>query len=290
MKILISGSSGFIGTKLKSYLTEKGYEVYSLKRSRTNLLDNEIYWDPKNKAIEDTNLENFDVFINLAGVRIAGFRWTKYKKEAIIESRVDSTLFLRQIIEKLKTPPKVFVSVSAVGFYGNRGEEVLTEDSPIGGGFLAYVCKLWESSSKTTKTRVVNPRLGVVLDASGGVLGLMLRIFRLGLGGVLGSGEQYFSWISLNDLVRALEFVVLNEEISGPVNFTAPNSITNKELTKRISEKLKRPAFFHIPAILIKFILGQMGNELFLYSQRVEPVKLRQASFVFRDKQIEDCI
>lgn len=290
MRILISGSSGFIGTKLKLYLKDQGYEIYNLKRSRDNLLENDIYWDPKNKAIEMTSLENFDAFVNLAGANIGSRLWTKKRKEEILKSRVDSTLYLKEIIEKLKQPPKVFVSTSAVGFYGNRGEEALTEESPIGGGFLSYVCKMWESSSKTNKCRVVNPRFGIVLDKSGGVLKLMLKLFKFGFGGRIGSGEQYFSWISLQDLVRAIEFVIKTESISGAVNFTSPNSLTNKGLTKILAKKLRRPSFFKIPERLVKLFLGQMGEELFLYSQNVKPVKLLKAGFKFKNHTFENVL
>lgn len=283
MKILVTGSSGFVGSALVSFLEEHHHEVYKLVRSRADLSKNEIAYDPERGVINPSLLEGFDGVVHLAGENIMG-RWTENKKRKIKESRVKGTHLLCQSICKLKNPPSVFISASAVGFYGDRGDSFLDEYSEKGRGFLADVCEGWEEATRLASEkgiRVVNLRIGMVLSRKGGALKQMLPIFKLGLGGVLGSGEQYVSWIALPDLLRVIDFAIHNEKLAGPVNAVAPHPITNREMTKAIGAIFHRPTFFGVPAFLIDLIFGEMGKEVLLSSTRVLPKKLEKGGFQF---------
>ena len=262
MKILISGTSGLIGSALCAYLSEKGHQIFKLKR------DQEI------------SLESFDAVIHLAGESIAG-RWNEKKKEEIRNSRIESTKKLGRALSQLKHPPKVFICASAIGFYGDRGDELLTEESTRGKGFLSDVCVDWEAAS-LNEIRTANLRFGIVLSPNGGALKQMLVPFKIGLGGPLGSGKQYMSWVALEDVIRAIDFVLHHEELSGPINITAPAPVTNEEFTPALGKALHRPTFLKVPAFAIKWLLGEMGEALLLSSTRAIPKKLLDAHFEFK--------
>lgn len=282
MKILVSGSSGFIGSALIPYLQDKGFDVSRLIRKKIQS-QIDIFWDPENGILERESVEGFDVIINLCGENIVG-RWTQKKKNRIKTSRVNTASLISKTISELTDPPKLFISASAVGFYGNRGDEVLNEKSAIGKGFLAGVSNEWETAAKVnvnSGTRVVLLRSGLVLGKSGGALKQMLTPFKMGLGGMLGDGKQYWSWIALDDTLGSIFHIVNTDSIQGPVNIVAPDPVTNKEFVHILSEVLKRPALFHMPAFIIRSIFGEMADEGLLSSTRVYPAKLTESGYKF---------
>lgn len=288
MKILVTGSSGLIGSALVSFLTSGHHEVYKLVRARADLLPNEIAWDPQQGVINKTLLEKMDVVVHLAGEGING-RWTMNKKKRIIESRVNGTMLLSKALSELENPPEVFVSASAVGYYGDQGSRILNEKSEAGSGFLADVCQEWEEATQDAKEkgiRTINLRIGMVLDSRGGALKAMLTPFKLGLGGVMGSGEQFISWITLNDLIAVIYYVIKQKEISGPVNAVSPQPVTNREFTKTLGKVLHRPTFLSMPAPLVKMVFGQMGTELLLGSQRVKPEVLLDRGYRYKNPEL----
>jgi len=287
MRVLIAGSSGLIGTALKRRLLEKGDEAVALVRDKT---EEGVYWDPAQKEINLESLEGFEAVVNLAGENIAEGRWTEAKKKKIRDSRVESTRFLTGSLEKLSHPPKVLVNASAIGFYGDRGAEKLVEESPPGSGFLSKVCCDWEAQAKRAPVRSATLRIGVVLSNKGGALKRMLLPFKLGLGGVIGSGKQYMSWIVLEDLVEALLFAIRNPEVNGAVNAVSPSPVTNRQFTKALGKVLGRPTFFPMPAFAVKLIFGEMGEELLLGSSRVLPKQLEALGFKFRHPHIEEAL
>lgn len=295
MRILISGSSGFVGTELIKYLELHGHEVFRLVRNKNKLSDHAIFFDPASSALP-SNLEPFekmDAVINLSGENIADGRWSEEKKKRILDSRVSTTKALCNILKVVKNPPKVLVNASAIGFYGDRGDEELTEDSLPGTNFLSQVCKAWESeteSLKATGIRVVLLRFGAVLSPEGGALAKMLLPFKLCLGGNLGSGDQYFSFIALDDLTRVILFAVETDSLNGPVNAVTPHPIQNKAYTKALGNVLKRPTIFPVPAFAARLAFGQMADELLLASQKVYPKKLLAAAFKFDYPTIQDTL
>jgi len=291
MKILISGSSGFIGTQLTEYLNEKGYDVKRLIRKNTEKRD-EIYWDITGEIYNLKEFEDFDAFINLSGENIFGY-WTKEKKNKIVNSRLNSTKLLTKIIKKLKNPPKIFISGSAIGFYGNRGDEVLDEYSQKGSGFFPELADKWEQTSMQAidkDIRVVNLRIGLVLSAKGGALKKMLTPFRLCLGGNISDGNMYWSWISIDDLLSSVYFILNKNSLKGAVNIVSNNPLKNKEFTKILGKVLSRPTVFPIPAFIIKNILGEFGNEALLASTRVIPKKLIDAGYKFSHTDLESTL
>ena len=282
MKILVSGSSGFIGSALIPYLQDKGFDVSRLIRKK---IQPQIYifWDPENGILERESVEGFDVIINLCGENIVG-RWTQKKKNRIKTSRVNSASLISKTISELTNPPKLFISASAIGFYGNRGDEVLNEESAIGKGFLAEVSNEWETAAKVnvnSGTRVVLLRIGLVLGKNGGALKQMLKPFKMGLGGMLGDGMQYWSWIALDDILGSIFHIINTDSIQGPLNIVSPDPVTNKEFVHILSEVLKRPASFHMPAFIVRFIFGEMADEGLLSSTRVYPAKLTESGYKF---------
>jgi uncharacterized protein len=285
LRILLSGSSGFIGSQIKIFLKLAGHEVVCLVRRKEDLAADAIYWDPIHGAMRKEDFEGFDAVIHLAGAGIAQGRWTKSKKEQLFLSRCRDTWLLSQVLCRLYRPPKTVLCASAIGFYGDRGEEELTEDSPQGTGFLADLCEKWEKATAAVAnrgTRVVHARLGVVLSARGGMLKKMLRVFRLGLGGKMGSGKQWVSWISIDDLLGAFYHCLMNEDIDGSVNFVAPQPITQAEFARVLAKRLSRPAFCHLPAWILKAAFGEMAKEMILSSQNVKPAKLLRTGYHFR--------
>ncbi len=289
MKILITGATGFLGTPLVERLLSGGHQVTRIVRSTKHP---GILWDPDNRKIDAHRLEGYDAVIHLAGESIQG-RWTAAKKQEILSSRTDNTKFLVEVLSHLKHKPKIFVSASAIGYYGDRQDEQLSEEALLGRGFLADVVKQWEAASKSLEKegmRVSWIRTGLVLHPSGGALGKLLLPFKLGLGGPVGNGKQWWSWIERGDLLRVYEFALTNEAVHGPIDAVAPNPVTNKEFVKTLGKVLSRPAIVPLPAIAVKLILGEMGKELLLYSQHVKAKKLEELHFSFNHTELSPAL
>ena len=281
-KILVSGSSGLIGAALIPALKSSGYGITSLVRGAATGKE-EIRWDPA-RPLAPESLSGFDAVVHLAGESIVG-RWTEGKKRRIRESRVKGTLRLAEALAQAPQRPRVLISASAIGYYGDRGEETLREDSASGSGFLPEVCREWEDATElATKAgiRTVQMRFGLVLSRFGGALQKMLPPFRLGVGGNMGNGRQWWSWIDIDDLVGAVQHVIKTETLRGPVNVVGPSPVTNAEFTKTLASVLSRPAILPMPAFAARLVFGQMGDELLLASQRVEPAKLLASGYVFQ--------
>lgn len=291
MKIIIAGASGFVGRALVPLLRKNGNAVFKLTRKKTLLKDDEISWDPDSGQLDAASLEGADVIINLAGENIAS-RWTKAKKKAILESRTAATRLLVEAIPLLRAPPHQLINASAIGYYGSRGNQVLTEETSDGQGFLANVCKEWEQAAKSgTKkdVKVAIVRIGIVLGKEGGALKSMLTPFKLGLGGIIGSGDQWMSWISLQDLAAIFTFIV-EKGLDGTINAVAPNPVTNAQFTKTLGTALGRPTIFPVPAFAARLLFGEMGDELLLSSTRVAPERLLKAGFVFTTPRLEEAL
>ena len=289
MRILISGSHGLVGRALVRSLESAGHEVFRLVRHAPGS-DAEVEWSPDRYSIALARLEGFDAAVHLAGESIASGRWDEEKKRKIRESRVKGTKLLSDALANLTRPPKTLISASAIGYYGNRGDELLTESSTQGDDFLADVCAEWEKATAhaTEKgIRVVNTRFGIILDSEGGALAKMLTPFRMGVGGKVGSGEQWMSWIAVDDVVGAIEYVLVSETVKGPVNFVAPNPVRNAEFTRTLGKVLSRPTIFPIPAFGVRLMFGEMADALLLSSQRVEPKSLNEASYQFNYSWLE---
>jgi uncharacterized protein (TIGR01777 family) len=277
-RIAITGASGLIGTALVGKLKSEGYTVQRLVR-RPTVSPEEIYWNPANSEIDTAALAGVDAVIHLAGAGVGDKRWTKKYKAEILNSRLLGTTTIANAVAEVK--PKVFISSSAIGWYGETGNRAVTETDRGGDDFLAAVCREWESAADLAgDVRTVKLRTGLVLDPTGGALGRMLPLFRFGLGGKLGNGKQWWSWITLHDQLRAIQFVLENENISGAVNLTAPNPVTNQEFTSALARALRRPALFPAPAFALKLALGGFSTEI-LGSKKVLPAALQDAGFTF---------
>ena len=290
-KIAVSGGTGLVGSELVKSLKHAGHSTLTLSRRSEGV--GSILWDPSKGVTPTEALEGVDAVVHLAGENIAGSRWTAAVKERIRSSRVDGTRNLVKSLALLKSPPKTLVCASAIGFYGRRGEERLNESSPAGSGYLADVCKAWEAEAleaEKSGIRVVRLRIGVVLSKKGGALAKMLLPFKLGVGGIIGSGKQYWSWIGLNDLVRIISFCVGNEAVSGAVNAVSPHPMTNYDFTKAVGTVLHRPTIFPMPAFAAKLALGEMADDLLLSSIRVEPDKLQSLGFQFAQPELISCL
>jgi uncharacterized protein len=284
MKILVTGSHGLVGKALTRSLTTDGHEIVSLVRRERAMGTPEIEWHPNQDLIDADHIEGFDVVVHLAGESIASGRWTDQKKHAIRESRVKGTTLLSESLAKLSRPPATFLCASAIGYYGNRGDELLTEESPPGNDFLSEVCVAWEKATSAAVAkgiRTVKARFGIILDAKGGALERMVTPFRMGVGGKVGDGKQWMSWIALNDVVRGLRFLMDKTSVEGPVNFVAPNPVTNADFTKTLGALLARPTVFPIPAFAARLAFGEMADALLLSSAKVEPKRLVEKGFRF---------
>ena len=284
-RILISGASGMIGSALVPTLKAGGAQVVRLARAgASSRSDGQNFpWDPSHTISPET-VSGFSAVIHLAGESIVG-RWTEAKKNRIRDSRIPPTTHLAQALARAKEKPGVFICASAIGYYGNRGEEVLNEESTAGTGFAADLAQQWESATESAAQagiRTVRMRIGVVLGASGGALPKMLPPFKMGLGGRLGNGRQWMSWIDIHDVVGAIHHILKADLVEGPVNMVAPKPVTNAEFTKILASTLSRPAIFPVPAFAARLAFGQMADELLLASQRVEPAKLISSGYPFR--------
>ena len=292
MKILISGASGLVGTHLIPTLT-KGHDVFKLVRKAAQNAD-EIQWDAVKGfgETEQIKLENFDAVVHLAGDNVASENWSHEKKRKIKESRTTGTRVLVDALSKTQNPPKHFISASAIGFYGDRADEICTETSAQGAGFLPEVCHEWEAEALRAESfaRVVCMRIGVVLAKDGGALEKMLTPFKFGVGGIVGSGKQWMSWIALDDIVSIINFLLENENLRGAFNLTAPNPVTNEQFTKALGGALGRPTIMPIPEFAIKLMFGEMGETLLLKGTRAVPARLEDASYKFKYLNVEDAM
>jgi len=285
MNILVSGSSGLVGTAVVESLRRNAHAVTRLVRSPAAAGQDAVWWDPESGTLDPAGLEGLDAVIHLAGESIAAGRWTLDRKARIRQSRVRGTALLAESLARLDRKPRVLVSASAVGIYGDRGAEELDESSPPGRGFIPDLCRDWEASARPAVAaglRTVLLRLGLVLSARGGALAKMLPLFRLGLGGRLGSGRQYMSWIAMEDLVRMVDYVLGHEELRGPVNAVSPAPVTNREWTATLGRVLHRPTLCCGPAVALRLALGEMADEMLLSSARVLPRALVRSGFQFQ--------
>src|SRR5215210_5023905 len=293
MKILISGSHGLVGTALSKALTNDEHEVVRLVRGKRSPGAPEVEWHPDQGRIDGEQLEGFDVVVHLAGENIASGRWTGEKKRAIRESRTRGTSLLSESLARLSRPPSLFLSASAIGFYGDRGDELLTEQSAPGNGFLPDVCVEWENATRPAVEkgiRTIHTRFGIILDPNEGALAKMLPPFKMGIGGKIGDGKQWMSWIALHDVVSGLKFLMANTSIHGPINFVAPNPVTNAEFTKALGRVLSRPTFFPVPAFGARLAFGEMADALLLSSQKVKPGVLQEKGFSFTWPTLEPAL
>jgi len=292
--IAMTGASGMLGSNLLSALSSKGHRVIPLRRGTSQPEGSGVFWDPNGNGICNPQaLDGVDTVVHLAGENIAAGRWTINKKRRIRRSRVDATGHLVRSLAQMQQPPKTFVCASAIGIYGDRGEEELTESSEPGTGFLADVCRDWEAAAAAGEEagmRVVRLRIGVVLSTQGGALAKMLKPFKLGLGGIVGNGKQYWSWVGLQDVVEVMQETVSNESLRGPINVVSPNAMTNHDFTKVLGSVLRRPTIFPLPAFVAKLMLGEMADELLLGSARVVPEALTTSGFQFQHADLETCL
>jgi uncharacterized protein len=285
MKILLTGSHGLVGSALRPLLRAQGHDVLALIRDRPVEPRREARWDPATGFIDAQALEGLDAVVHLAGENLAGGRWTASRKAAIRDSRVLGTRLLSQTLAAAAQPPRVLISASAIGYYGDRGEEVLTEATLPGTGFLSQVCQEWEEATGPAAARgigVVLLRFGVILSRTGGALTKMLPLFRLGLGGRLGHGRQFWSWIHIDDVAATILHAVQEQTLSGPVNVVSPQPVTNAEFTRTLAAVLGRPAVLPAPAFALKLALGEMADAALLSSARVLPEKLQRSGFRYR--------
>lgn len=292
MNILVSGSSGFIGSAVVAALGASGHRVVRLVRPQSKADGPVVRWDPDAGTIDRAGLEGIEAVIHLAGASIAQ-RWTPEHKTRIRESRVRGTRLLSEALAERARPPGVLICASAIGYYGDRGDQWLTEESPPGTGFLADVCQQWEAAAEPARRRgirVVNLRIGIVLGRQGGALARMLLPFRLGLGGTIGCGRQYWSWIALDDLATVFLHALVTGSLNGPVNAVSTMPVTNREFTRTLGRVLARPTIFPLPAPVARLLLGEMADALLLASARVRPVRLLETGFQFRYPDLESAL
>jgi uncharacterized protein (TIGR01777 family) len=290
VKILVTGSSGLIGSALIPYLSGRDHVVVRLVRSETRQGGDAIRWDPIAGTLDRAAIEGLDAVVHLAGEDISSGTWTAAKKARIRQSRVEGTRLLARALASLDRPPHVFACASAIGYYGDRGDEILTEESEPGTGFLASVCRDWEgvaTPAAEAGIRVVHLRIGVVLSAEGGALARMLGPFRMGMGGPLGSGRQYVSWVAVDDALGAIGHVLSAQALRGAVNVASPRPVTQSEFARTLGRVLGRPTVLGMPAFAVRLMFGEMANELLLSSQRLEPVRLLSSGYEFRFPELD---
>lgn len=293
MQILVSGATGLVGRALSRRLEADGHVVRRMVRNASPHSSEAVYWDPAKGILSPDDLEGLDAVVHLAGEPIASGRWTEERKARIRDSRVLGTRLLCERLAACKQPPSTLIAASAMGYYGSRGDEVLTEDSAAGSGFLAEVCQAWEASTESARTadiRVVNLRIGLVLSASGGAMAKMLPPFKCGLGGTLGGGKPWMSWIHLDDLVGAIVHGLTIPELSGPVNGVAPSPVTNKTFTKTLGKVLGRPTILPAPTPVLRTLLGEMADEMLLASMRIKPDRLITSGYTFQFPELEGAL
>ena len=296
LRIAITGSSGLIGSEIVDYFTRQGHRVTRVVRLESNLKtkDHIVYWDINTHKIDQEGLEGHDAIIHLAGASIADERWTPEYKEIIYASRVQGTAFLSEAITKLEIPPKVFISASAVGYYGSiESPKTVDESSPSAEDFLAKVCVDWERATEAVKnkgTRVVNLRLGMVVSGLGGALPKMLPFFQLGLGGKLGSGKQIISWIALKEIPSVIQFLIQNNAVQGPVNCVSPYPVSNAVFTRVLGSVLNKPTILPVPGFGVNIMFGEMGHTLLLSGAHVLPRKLEENGYRFQYLKLEEVL
>lgn len=292
MKILVTGSTGFIGSALVPFLIREGHSVTCLVRPQTRLANGHVRWDPEAGEIDAGRLAGTEAAVHLAGESLASGRWTAQRKRRMLDSRVRGTRLLTETLARLDPSPGVLVAASAVGYYGDRGEEVLQEESGPGSAFLADLVRQWEAATEAASQagiRVVNLRSGLVLGPRG-PLARMALPFRLGLGGKLGSGAQLWSWVSLEDAVRAIHHALTTEALQGPVNMAAPGVVTNAQFTQILGRVLSRPTLFPVPAFVLRLVFGEMADEALLASARMDSARLLDSGFEFHHPQLEGAL
>ena len=291
LKVVVAGASGLVGSSLTDYLTTAGHTVVRLVRGK-DAGPGEIPWDPATGALYHGALEGADAVVNLSGVSLAGV-WTPGRRRAILDSRVQATRTLAEAIARMEQPPAVFLSTSAVGAYGSRGDEAITEQTGRGSGYLADVCRAWEEAADPARDagiRVVHPRFGIIVSASGGAFAPLIATSRAGLGARFGSGDQYWAWVELDDVLAALEWMLHDEELEGPVNVTAPEPLTNREVTRALGKVLRRPAVLAVPGVIVRRGTLGMGDEMLLASQRAVPARLQERGFRFAFPRLEGAL
>ncbi len=287
MHIAVTGSHGLVGTAMISAMTKVEHQVTRLVRGQTGV--GSVVWDPTAESFDSSVLQGVDAVVHLAGENIASSRWTSQVKERIRRSRIQGTRLLAEGLAAMPNPPRVFISASAIGYYGDCGDELLDENSPSGDGFLADTALQWEAATQPASDagiRVVRMRIGVILSPRGGALAKMLLPFKLGAGGRVGNGRQWWSWIALDDVVGAILHLLSNDAISGPVNVVSPNPVSNSVFTKILGRVLKRPTIFPMPAVVARIVLGEMANELLLASTRVQPERLLETGYQFQQPEL----
>jgi len=293
MQVIVTGASGFLGSALLTALRNCGHEVRRLVRSAPNMEAGDVLWDPAAGRLDVPSLEGAEGVVHLAGESIAHGRWTAARKESIRRSRVDGTRLLCASLARMAKPPRVLACASAIGYYGSRGDDVLTEESPPGSGFLSDVCREWEAATAPALERgirVVHLRFGLILGGGGGALKTLASTFRMGGGGIVGSGRQYMSWIALEDAVGVILHVLGSGDLRGPLNVVTPNPVTNAEFTKALGRILSRPTLLRLPAFAARLALGEMADALLLSSTRVEPAKLSASGYAFKHPELEGAL
>lgn len=292
MIIAVTGSTGLVGSALVPAFESAGHIVRSMVRREVKDPDREIHWNPASRAIEASKLNGVNAVVHLGGKNVA-CRWNEQVKKEIRDSRVASTRLLAETLSGLEHKPQVLCTASAIGFYGNSGSQIVNEESPPGDDFLSCVCQEWEAANQAAweaGIRVVQLRIGVVLSAKGGALKKMLPPFKMGGGGVVGNGEQYMSWVALDDVVGAIKFAVENESVHGAINVVAPEPVTNRVFTKTLGKALHRPTVFPMPAFAARMAFGQMADELLLASTRVAPARLQSLGYEFAYPHLESAL
>ena len=292
MRVLVSGSTGLIGSSLVRSLESGGHDVVRLLRPQSRTTANGIMWDPAAGSLDAREVEGFDSVVHLSGENIANRRWSEAQMARIRDSRIGSTTLLSETLASLDSPPSVLACASAGGYYGDRGVELLDEDASVGTGFMAEATKEWEDATGPAASagiRVVNLRIGVVLTAAGGMLSRVLPIFKLGLGGRLGSGSQYMSWLTRSDVIDATVWTLEHDDLSGPVNVSSPNPVTNKEFTRALGRALRRPAVLVVPTFALRIMQGDL-SEVVMSSARMAPARLRESGFEFRHPEIDGAL